>query len=62
LYLARHDHPNARAAFTQALTLDPTSPDALAGLVVLDLGALTPDPQLSTAAEARRTLVERQVS
>jgi len=39
LYLARHDHANARAAFTQALTLDPTSPDALGGLVVLDLGA-----------------------
>ena len=39
LYLARKDQPGARAAFTRALALDAASPEALAGLVTLDLGA-----------------------
>jgi len=39
LYLARHEFPAAREAFTKAFVLDPASPDALAGLVALDLGA-----------------------
>jgi tetratricopeptide (TPR) repeat protein len=39
LHLARHDLAAAREAFSRALALDAASPDALAGLVVLDLGA-----------------------
>jgi tetratricopeptide (TPR) repeat protein len=42
LYMGRRDFAAARAAFTQALKIDPASSDALAGLVVLDLGANDP--------------------
>ncbi len=39
LFIARKDIPSARAAFARAIDLDPSSPDALAGLVALDLGS-----------------------
>src|SRR4029434_7260123 len=39
LHLARHDLASAREAFSRALAHDAASPDALAGLVVLDLGS-----------------------
>jgi tetratricopeptide (TPR) repeat protein len=38
LFLARKDLAAARAAFNRAIELDAASPDALAGLVALDLG------------------------
>ncbi|HET9831578.1 MAG TPA: tetratricopeptide repeat protein [Vicinamibacterales bacterium] len=39
LYIARKDIGAARSAFTRALDLDPSSADALTGLVALDLGS-----------------------
>lgn len=39
LFIARRDIVAARAAFSRALELDPSSADALTGLVALDLGS-----------------------